>query len=78
MKLFHQFTFFYGLAFGNAPPERSSYCDATELILPAHAEKWDCNGAASNMVPSGTKCKLKCDNGYVPTQCKLTLLFFHR
>lgn len=71
MKLFNQFTILCGLVSGKNP--KASYCDTTDLVVPVQAEKWDCTGATGNMVPSGTKCILKCNAGYDPTKCKLTL-----
>ena len=72
MKLLKSLFILKGLATESFDKDsRSNYCDTTELTLPPNAEKWDCAGAAGNFVPAGTKCKLVCDAGYVPTICKL-------
>ena len=71
MKLLNQFIILGGFAFGSSNKDpRSYYCDTTELELPSHAEKWDCIGATGNLVPAGNRCKLQCDDGFVPTACK--------
>ena len=69
-----------GLASGNSKKDpRAYYCDTTKLELSSYAEKWDCTGAAGatgNLVPAGNRCKLKCDDGFVPTACKSKFQFF--
>ena len=73
MKLFTQFNILSGLACGSSIKDPRAYnCDITELQLPSRAEEWDCNGETGSLVPAGSRCTLKCDDGFVPTACKST------
>ena len=56
--------------------QRSNYCNIDDLQLPAHAAKWDCTEAIDNFAPTGSKCDLECDVGYIQTICRLILKNF--
>ena len=68
MKLFQNFFIVSCVAAGKQ--SRTSYCNLDDLTLPDDAEKWDCRGTSDKYIPTGTKCFLQCDAGYMPTACE--------
>ena len=67
MKILEFFIIGYCLAAGL----KSSSCDVNGLNLPEHADKWNCTQIEDwPLVPTGTVCFLKCDPGYIQTQCE--------
>ena len=75
MKIFKNFIFGLCVAAGKDP--RMSYCDVDELSLPANAERWDCAGTTDQYVPTGARCYLQCNPGFIPTSCNLKALVFN-
>ena len=68
MRLLKNLIIASNVAAGEDP--RTSYCDLDDLVLPDHAEKWDCAGVIGNFIPTDTKCYLKCDAGFIATPCE--------
>ena len=61
----------YCLAAGTDKDSKISSCDVNRLALPENADKWNCTQTEElPLVATGTICYLKCNPGYIQTQCK--------
>lgn len=79
MKLFKNI--YIGSVFATSNQNIEKTCDVDALSLPANAKGWDCEGSEGNRyVVKGTKCYLKCADGYTKYNSEFFLIIssFHQ